>query len=58
MSTTLSNAIALKPDILVISGHSNGAATAARQIDEMIVNISFTPNQDMVVILDDIGIVR
>ena len=26
--------------------------------DEMIVNISFTPNQDMVVILDDIGIVR
>ncbi len=26
--------------------------------DEMIVNISFTPNQDMMVILDDIGIVH
>jgi branched-chain amino acid transport system substrate-binding protein len=39
MSTTLTKAKALKPDMLVISGHSKGAATAARQIDEMKVNI-------------------
>ena len=39
MSTTLTKAKALKPDILIVSGHSKGAATAARQIDEMKVNI-------------------
>jgi branched-chain amino acid transport system substrate-binding protein len=40
MSTTLTKVKALRPDILVISGHSKGAATAARQIDEMKVNIN------------------
>ena len=39
MSTTLTKVKALKPDILIISGHSKGAATAARQIDEMKVNV-------------------
>ncbi len=39
MSTTLTKVKALRPDILVISGHSKGAATAARQIDEMKVNV-------------------
>ncbi len=39
MSTTLTKAKAMKPDILIVSGHSKGAATAARQIDEMKVNI-------------------
>jgi branched-chain amino acid transport system substrate-binding protein len=40
MSTTLTKVKALRPDILVISGHSKGAATAARQIDEMKVNVN------------------
>lgn len=39
MSTTLTKVKALKPDILIISGHSKGAATAARQINEMKVNL-------------------
>ena len=39
MSTTLTEVKALKPDLLIISGHSKGAATAARQIDEMKVNV-------------------
>ena len=39
MSTTLTKVKALKPDVLIISGHSKGAATAARQIDEMKVNV-------------------
>ena len=39
MSTTLTKVKALKPDVLIISGHSKGAATAARQINEMKVNV-------------------
>ena len=39
MSTTLTKVKAMKPDALIISGHSKGAATAARQIDEMKVNV-------------------
>ncbi|MBU95826.1 MAG: amino acid ABC transporter substrate-binding protein, partial [Rhodospirillaceae bacterium] len=39
MSTTLTKVKALKPDMLIVSGHSKGAATAARQIDEMKVNV-------------------
>ena len=39
MSTTLTKVKALKPDILIVSGHSKGAATAARQIDEMKINV-------------------
>ncbi|MFQ3355371.1 MAG: branched-chain amino acid transport system substrate-binding protein [Paracoccaceae bacterium] len=35
MSTTLTKAKALKPDVLLVSGHSKGAATAGRQIGEM-----------------------
>ncbi|MEM7224628.1 MAG: amino acid ABC transporter substrate-binding protein [Pseudomonadota bacterium] len=35
MSATLTKVKALKPDLLVVSGHSKGAATAARQIEEM-----------------------
>jgi len=35
MAATLTKVKALKPDLLVISGHSKGAATAARQIKEM-----------------------
>lgn len=35
MSATLTKVRALKPDLLVVSGHSKGAATAARQIKEM-----------------------
>jgi branched-chain amino acid transport system substrate-binding protein len=33
MSATLTKFKALKPDILLVSGHSKGAATAARQIE-------------------------
>ena len=39
MSATLTKVKALKPDILVISGHSKGAATAARQIKEMKIDV-------------------
>ena len=35
MSATLTKFKALKPDILLVSGHSKGAATAARQVEEM-----------------------
>jgi branched-chain amino acid transport system substrate-binding protein len=35
MSATLTKFKALKPDVLLVSGHSKGAATAARQIEEM-----------------------
>ncbi len=39
MAATLTKVRALKPDILVISGHSKGAATAARQIKEMKISV-------------------
>jgi branched-chain amino acid transport system substrate-binding protein len=39
MSATLTKAKALKPDLLVVSGHSKGAALAVRQISEMKVNV-------------------
>lgn len=39
ISATLAKVKALKPDLLVLSGHSKGAATAARQIKEMQVNV-------------------
>jgi len=38
MSATLTKVKAVKPDVLVVSGHSKGAATAIRQIAEMRVN--------------------
>ena len=39
MSATLTKVKALRPDILIVSGHAKGAATATRQIDEMKVDI-------------------
>jgi branched-chain amino acid transport system substrate-binding protein len=39
ISATLTKVKALKPDILVVSGHSKGAATAARQIKELRVQV-------------------
>ena len=39
MSATLTKVKALKPDLLVVSGHSKGAATAARQIKEMKIDV-------------------
>ena len=39
MSATLTKVKALKPDLLLVSGHSKGAATAARQLGEMGVNV-------------------
>lgn len=39
MSATLTKVRALKPDLLVISGHSKGAATAARQIKELKIDV-------------------
>jgi branched-chain amino acid transport system substrate-binding protein len=39
MAATLTKVKAVKPDILVISGHEKGAATAARQIKEMKVDV-------------------
>ncbi len=39
MSATLTKVKALKPDILLVSGHSKGAATAARQIKEMEIQV-------------------
>ena len=39
ISATLTKVKAVKPDILLISGHSKGAATAARQIKEMRIDV-------------------
>ncbi len=39
MSATLTKVKALKPDILVVSGHSKGAATGIRQIAELKVYV-------------------
>ncbi|MDX1710611.1 MAG: amino acid ABC transporter substrate-binding protein, partial [Rhodovibrionaceae bacterium] len=39
MSATLTKVKALKPDILVVSGHSKGAALAIRQLEEMRVYV-------------------
>lgn len=38
MTSTLTKVKALKPDLLVVSGHSKGAATAGRQIQEMEID--------------------
>jgi len=39
MSATLTKVKALKPDLLVVSGHAKGAALAIRQISDMKVNV-------------------
>ena len=39
MAATLTKVKALKPDLLVISGHSKGAVTAGRQINEMRIKV-------------------
>jgi branched-chain amino acid transport system substrate-binding protein len=39
ISATLTKVKALKPDLLVLSGHNKGAATAARQIGEMKIDV-------------------
>lgn len=39
MSSTLTKVKALNPDVLVVSGHAKGAATAIRQIEEMRVDV-------------------
>jgi branched-chain amino acid transport system substrate-binding protein len=39
MAATLTKVKALQPDLLVVSGHSKGAATAVRQIGEMGVSV-------------------
>ncbi|MDA1089175.1 MAG: amino acid ABC transporter substrate-binding protein [Proteobacteria bacterium] len=39
ISATLTKVKALKPDVLVISGHTKGAATAARQLTELKISV-------------------
>lgn len=39
MSATLTKVKALKPDLLLVSGHEKGATTAARQIKQMQVQV-------------------
>ena len=39
MSVTLTKVKALKPDVLIVSGHAKGAALAVRQIADMKVNV-------------------
>jgi branched-chain amino acid transport system substrate-binding protein len=39
ISATLTKVRAMKPDLLLISGHSKGAATASRQIKEMRIQV-------------------
>ncbi|MEQ8226565.1 MAG: amino acid ABC transporter substrate-binding protein [Rhodospirillales bacterium] len=39
ISSTLTKVKALKPDLLLLSGHSKGAATGARQIKEMRIDV-------------------
>lgn len=42
MAATLTKVKALKPDVLVVSGHAKGAATAIRQLGEMKVDVPMT----------------
>ena len=39
MAATLTKVKVIKPDVLIVSGHSKGAATAARQIDEQRLQV-------------------
>ncbi|MEM7257234.1 MAG: amino acid ABC transporter substrate-binding protein [Pseudomonadota bacterium] len=39
MSAILTKVKVIKPDLLIVSGHSKGAATAVRQIGEMRINV-------------------
>ena len=39
MTTTMTKVKALKPDLLVVSGHTKGATTAGRQLNEMNINV-------------------
>jgi len=39
MAATLNKVRALKPDVLVVSGHSKGAATAIRQMSQMKIKV-------------------
>ncbi|MBT4888183.1 MAG: amino acid ABC transporter substrate-binding protein [Rhodospirillales bacterium] len=39
MTATLTKVKALKPDVLVVSGHSKGASLVIRQVNEMKVNV-------------------
>jgi len=39
MSAILTKVKLLKPDLLIVSGHSKGAATAVRQIDEQAIKV-------------------
>src|SRR3546814_7055448 len=39
ISATLTKVKALKPDLLVVSGHNKGAVTAARQMKELQVEV-------------------
>jgi len=39
MAATLAKVKAVKPDVLVVSGHTKGALTAVRQIAEMKVDV-------------------
>ena len=39
MAATLTKVKALQPDVLLVSGHEKGAATAVRQIEEMDINV-------------------
>ncbi len=41
MSATLTKFKALKPDVLLVSGHDKGAATAARQMEEMQIQAPY-----------------
>ena len=39
MTATLTKVRAVKPDLLIVSGHAKGAATAMRQLGEMKINV-------------------
>ncbi len=39
MTATMTKVKALKPDLLVVSGHTKGATTASRQLNEMNLNV-------------------
>src|SRR3546814_18950402 len=39
ISATLTKVKALKPDVLVVSGHNKGPVTAARQMKELQINV-------------------
>ena len=47
MSVTLAKVKALKPDVLVVSGHEKGALTAVTQLKALKVDVPFVTKNEL-----------